>query len=114
MDIISITFMRYIFFLFFPLLLASCEAASFDRDKRQIMAKDEVRSTLLPNAKGFDVTSFREDTLASWTDTLVKHPLQYTLDFIYTDSTGMLHQNTAHVIFTPDGKSILQTQISGR
>jgi hypothetical protein len=106
--------MRYLLFIFFPLLIASCESSSFDKDKRQIIAKDEVRSRLPHASKGFDITGFREDTLSPQIDTVFKHPIQYTLDFTYNDSTGAPHQNTAHVIFTPDGKSIIQTQITDR
>ncbi|MGN6164511.1 MAG: hypothetical protein ACTHOF_08220 [Flavisolibacter sp.] len=105
--------MRYMFFIVFPLLLTGCEASSFSKDKRQIEAKDEIRAMLPLAAHSFDVTGFREDTLAAWKDSSIKHPIQYTLDFIYTDSTGILQQKTGHVLFTPNGKSILQTQITG-
>lgn len=106
--------MRYMFFIAFPLLLAGCEASSFSADKRQIEAKDEIRAMLPHAARSFDVTSFREDTLASWKDSSFKHPIQYTLDFVYTDSTGALQQKTGQVLFTPDGNSVMQTQITGR
>jgi hypothetical protein len=100
--------------LIFLFMLWGCESNSFDKDKRQIAAKDEVRSTLPPDVRNFDITGFREDTLVSWTKALIKHPIQYTIDFTYSNATGTRHQNTAHIIFTSDGKSILQTQITGR
>jgi hypothetical protein len=110
----SIHLMRYILLIIFPLLLAGCEATSFDKDKRQIEAKDEIRAMLPRAARSFDVINFKEDTLASWKDSSFKHPVQYTLDFVYTDSTGALQQKTGQVVFTPDGRSIIQTQITGR
>ena len=106
--------MRGTFIILLSLLLLSCESSSFDKDRRQIAAKDEIRARIPFAAKDFDVTGFREDTLAQWTDTMIKRPIEYTLNFVYRDSTGRLLQNTGHVFFTPDGKSILQSQITNQ
>ena len=104
---------RNVFIFFATFLLLSCENHNFDGDKRQIIAKDAVRWTLVPpGARNFDVVHFREDTLASWTDTTIKRPLRYTIDFVYTDSTGAVQNKTGEVIFTPDGRSMLTAQLS--
>lgn len=109
----SIFFMRYILFIFFPLLVAGCEATSFDKDKRQIEAKDAIRATLPPYSKAFDVINFKEDTL-SVSDSFFTRPIQYTLDFVYNDSTGVQQQKTGKVLFTPNGRSIIKTEITSR
>lgn len=106
--------MRSILVIAFPLLLLSCETNAFDRDKRQIAAKDELRSKLPHGTTAFDITHFREDTLSGWPDTTFRRPIQYTLDFEYRDSLGVVQQKTGYVFFAPDGKSIIKTQITNR
>jgi hypothetical protein len=106
--------MRILLSTIFLLLLLSCESTSFDKDKRQIWAKDEIRRQLPHASTAFDVTGFREDTLPTWPDTMIKRPIQYTLDFVYKDSTGALQQKTGHVFFTPDGKSLIQSLITNK
>src|ERR1700740_1233558 len=101
----------YALLLFALLGLAACENPRFDSDKRQIIAKDSVRRKLV-NARFFDITAFREDTLRDSPDTLFKKPLLYTLDFNYTDSTGVVQNKIGRVLFTPDGKSVIKTTIS--
>jgi len=99
-------------FLSLVLFLLDCENHNFDSDKRQLIAKDAVRWTFVPpKARNFDVVHFKEDTLASWTDTTIKRPIQYTLDFVYTDSTGTVQNKTGEVIFTPDGRSMIAAQL---
>jgi hypothetical protein len=93
------------------LVLASCESNSFDADKRQLIAKDEIRSQL-HKAKGFDITSFKQDTLQTYSDTTIKHPLSYTLEFVFKDSTGTEQKRKGVVIFAPNGKSVLSSHIT--
>ena len=92
---------------------ASCENPRFDRDDRQIIAKDSIRRKLV-KARLFDITAFKEDTLYEFPDTLFKKPLLYTLDFNYIDSTGTIQNKKGLVLFTPDGKSVIKTTISDR
>ena len=101
--------MRYLIFLL-VIILVSCENHSFDSDQRQLIAKDQVRRKLR-KARFFDITAFKQDTLSIFTDTLIKHPLRYILDFTYTDSLGQVQMKKGVVLFTPDGKSVLNTQI---
>lgn len=101
--------MRYIILLF-SIVFCSCESQYFESDKRQIIAKDEIRSQVR-NGRSFDVVSFKEDTLEASGDGAVKHPIRYTLNFVYKDPTGALVSKIGEVIFTPDGKSILHSQI---
>lgn len=100
--------MRYTLLLLI-ILLAGCDYGSFDKDKRQIMAKDFVRRHLPPRSRDFDVTGFREDTLKNYPDSNLKRPIGYTLNYQYTDSTGQLLQKTITMIFAPDGHSIVNT-----
>jgi hypothetical protein len=98
--------MRYIIILLL-LFLASCDYGSFDKDKRQIMAKDYIHWHLPPHSTDFDVTSFKEDTLNNMLDSNFKRPISYTLDYRFTDSTKQVQQKTTTVLFTPDGHSII-------
>lgn len=103
---------RYsLFFIGAAFVFSSCETAAFEKDKRQIAAKDAIREKL-PRARNFDILHFREDTLSEWTDTLFKRPIRYTFDFIYTDSTGAVQNKTGIVLFTPDGRSMITAQIT--
>ena len=106
--------MRYIVLAFFLLSVASCETDNFNADKRQIMAKDYLRATIGRGSRGYDVISFREDTLTSVSDSFFKRPIQYTLDYIYNDSTGNIQNKRGTVVFAPDGKSIIGSEISDR
>lgn len=105
--------MRYLVFVSLIILLASCEVNTFESDKRQIMAKDQLRSKLR-GALHFSITGFREDTLHNWRDSLVTNPIRYTLDIILTDSSGTRHGKKGIVIFTPSGNAILHTEITDR
>ena len=99
--------MRHLLASLVLLAFFSCETSVADKDNRQITAKNEIRSKLPPRSKGFDVTGFREDTLSSWTDTAFKRPIRYVLDYQYSDSMGVVQRRTGSVVFTPDGKSII-------
>ena len=101
--------MRYLLLLLLVTLIG-CENQSFESDKRQIVAKNEIRSHLR-KARSFDVTAFKEDVIDAYPDTTIKHPLRYTLDFSYTDSSGQNQRKKGVVIFTPDGKSVLSSHI---
>lgn len=101
--------MRHLICLFI-IVIAGCEAHSFESDKRQITAKNEIRKQLR-KANGFDITSFREDTVQTEVASTFNHPLRYALDFVYTDSTGKVVKNRGEVLFTPDGKSVISSHI---
>jgi hypothetical protein len=102
--------MRNIFFIVLFFVLYSCDDHRFDKDKRQIMAKDEIRYKLR-RARSFDITGFKEDTLTVYPDSLFKRPIRYTLDFVYQDSNKVLQKKKGVVIFTPDGRSIISSNI---
>jgi hypothetical protein len=36
--------------------------------------------------------------------------LQYSLDYVFKDSSGTVHHESGSVLFTPDGKSVIQTK----
>jgi hypothetical protein len=98
--------MRYIILLS-VLFFASCDYGSFDKDKRQIMAKDYVRWHLPQHSTDFDVISFKEDTLNNMIDSNFKRPIAYTLNYHFTDSADHIQQRASTVLFTPDGRSII-------
>ncbi len=102
--------MRNIFFIVLFFVFYSCENHRFDKDKRQIMAKDEIRYKLR-RAQSFDIKGFKEDTLTAYPDSLFKRPIRYTLDFVYQDSNKVLQKRRGIVIFTPDGRSIISSNI---
>ena len=97
--------------LFLSFSFWSCETNSFEKDKRQIAAKNAIRDQL-PDAGYFDITGFKEDTLPS-SDAVFKRQIRYRLRFVYRDSTGIVQSGTGEVFFTPDGKSLLHTTITG-
>lgn len=102
--------MRYILF-FLILLLAGCDSGSFDKDKRQIMAKNVLHSELPPHATDFDIISFREDTV--WhIDSTLKNAIRYTMTFEYADSTKALQMAKGEVYFAPDGHSVIRSVIT--
>lgn len=103
--------MKNIFIFLFAISIFSCENHSFDSDKRQLMAKDEIRGKL-HGIKSFDITGFKEDTLHEAADATFKNTIQYTLHVVYEDSAGVLQNKEGLVLFTPDGKSVLSSQIS--
>jgi len=102
--------MKYSLLVFLLFMFFSCENPRFDKDKRQLIAKDEIRNKL-QRARSFDITGFKEDTLSNFPDTTFKRPIRYTLDFVYKDSNNVLQKKKGIVIFTPDGNSIISTII---
>ena len=105
--------MRSILFIILIVSFCACENNRFDSDKRQIMAKDLLRSKA-PRNRSFDITGFKEDTLKTYEDTLFKKPILYTIDYIYNDSTGTQINKRGEVVFSPDGHSIINYRISDR
>ncbi len=103
--------MKYIFLFLPAIIILSCENHSFDSDKRQIIAKNEIRGKL-KNIQSFDITGFKEDTLYDWKDSTFKNPVRYRLNVVYKDSAGAMQNKNGFVIFTPDGKSVIRSQIS--
>lgn len=49
---------RFSYLYILILFISSCEAGNFDKDRRQIMAKDLIRS-VVPRTRSFDITGFR-------------------------------------------------------
>jgi hypothetical protein len=98
------------FFLLFSSTLFSCESHSFDSDKRQIIAKDEIRSKL-HNIRGYDITRFAEDTINDPPDTNFQKVIRYSLDIQYTDSNKVIQQKKAFVYFAPGGTAIIRSEI---
>ena len=98
--------MRYLFILSI-VILAGCDYGSFDKDKRQIMAKDYVEWHLPPHSTDFNVTTFREDTLRNLPDSNFKEALGSTLDYHFTDSTHQVQQKRMTVLFAIEGHSII-------
>ena len=103
--------MRYVIVLF-ATVIYGCESREFEKDKRQVMAKDEIRRQVRER-RSFDVIAFNEDTLQTYTDSNYRNPIRYTLDFVFDDSTGTQQKQRGIVLFTPDGKSIIHSEIVG-
>ena len=72
---------------------------------------DAIRSQLKGNHNSFTVTGFKEDTLLTYSDTLVKKPLQYTLYFTQQDSSGQVQSHTGVALFTNHGNSLISAEI---
>ncbi len=104
-------FIRSIFFILLITGIFSCENHRFDSDKRQIMAKNEIQSKL-PRSRSFDITGFSEDTIQNVSDSNFKKQIRYTLDFVYQDSDKVLQHKKGIVMFTPDGRSVINSQIT--
>jgi len=102
--------MKYILLFLLTVMVFSCENNSFDRDKRQLVAKNKIRGKL-KNIQFFDITGFKEDTLHDWKDSTIKNPIRYKLNVTYKDSSGTLQNKEAFVVFTPDGKSVISSEI---
>ena len=101
--------MRYLLLFLFA-FFASCENQSFESDKRQLIAKNEVLRQL-HKAHSVNVTGFKQDTLETYPDTTFKHLIRYGLDFVYVDSLGQTQKKKGVVLFTPDGKSVITSHI---
>ncbi len=102
--------MKFTSLFLLTIIIFSCENQSFDSDKRQLIAKDEIRGKL-HGIQFFDITGFKEDTL-QWTDSTFKNPIRYRLNVAYRDSAGVLQNKEGFVVFTPDGKSVISSQIT--
>jgi len=101
------------FFLLLALVVVACENHRFDSDKRQLMAKDEIRSKL-QKAHEYDITGFKEDTIEVSDNPDLKKEIRYQLDFEYIDSNNILQKKNGEVFFTPDGSSIINSKITDR
>jgi hypothetical protein len=100
--------------LFFTGSFCSCQNKHNAADMRQIMAKDEVLNQL-HKVSSFDITGFKEDTVSdSIPGTNLKKTLQYTLDISYVDSNKIPQIKKGIVLFTPNGKSIINAQITDK
>ena len=99
--------------IFFTPLFFSCENHRFDADKRQIIAKNQIRSKL-HQATGYDVTAFQEDTVETPNDSNFKKQIRYSLDIEYLDSNKILKKKRGIVMFTPDGQSVITSTITER
>ena len=100
-------------FVFLSSTFFSCETHNFDSDKRQIMAKDEIRSKL-HKIRDYNITAFSEDTVDASDDAGLKKEIRYRLDFQYTDSNNVVQKKTGDVFFTPEGSSIIYSTISDK
>ncbi|MEP6617543.1 MAG: hypothetical protein ABJA57_13225 [Ginsengibacter sp.] len=90
---------------------SSCELSSFNSDKRQIIAKDEIRSKI-GMVTEFDILSFREDTLRNSTDTNFINPIRYTLDITFKDSGRVMLRKKGVVLFTPAANQVISSSIT--
>src|SRR6185437_3883795 len=100
--------------LTFTSILYSCENKSNAADMRQIMAKDEILNQL-HRVSSFDITGFNEDTISvSIPGTNLKKALRYVLDISYVDSNKTPQVKKGIVLFTPDGRSIINAQITAK
>lgn len=81
---------------------------------RQIMAKDAILNQL-HKVSSFDITGFNEDTINNnIPGTNLKKTLQYVLDITYVDSNKVPQNKKGIVLFTPDGRSIINAQITDK
>ena len=104
--------LKGIFFLsFFATMFYACENHRFDSDKRQIISKDEIQSKLV-KAHSFDVTGFSEDTVSVENDPDFKKQIRYTLYISFVDSNNVLQKKKGIVMFTPDGKTVINSKIT--
>ena len=78
------------------------------------MAKNEILNQL-HKVSSFDITGFDEDTIiVSIPGTNLKKALRYVLDISYVDSTKTPQVKKGIVLFTPDGRSIINAQINDK
>lgn len=98
--------------LFILVVLTGCANHLVEKDIRQIRAKDEVRSYLPRKASAFDITGFGEDSIPA--PEIPANIIRYRIDFTFKDSLKNIIPARAFVFFTPDGKSVMKTQILDR
>lgn len=106
-------FTRVIHLIFFTALFFSCDNHRNAGDMRQIMAKDEILSKL-HKVSSFDITGFSENVVHDSSDTNFKKMIRYVLDITYIDSNKVVQNKKGIVLFTPDGKSIVNSKITDR
>lgn len=105
---------KVLLLLFFTGILYSCQNQRNAADMRQIMAKNEILNQL-HKVSSFNITGFNEDTiLDSIPGTNLKKALQYVLDITYIDSNKVSQNKNGIVLFTPDGKSIINARITDK
>ena len=104
--------MRKEFFLLLSSFLIGCANHLVEKDIRQIKAKNEVRRYLPPKASAFDIIGFGEDSIPA--PEIPANLIRYRIDFIFKDSLKNMIPARAYVFFTPDGKSVMKTQILDR
>ena len=92
------------------LLAGSCQSRGFERDQRQLIAKDLVLQKVTEQS-GLRMLHFREDTLDTPADTLFKKTIQYTLFFSYKDSMNQLKNGKGEVVFDPTGRAVLRSEV---
>ena len=108
----DLIFKKLHFLILLPLFF-SCENHRFDSDTRQIIGKNVIENQL-HKAQFFDITGFKEDTLKQTQDSNFKKEIKYTLDIEYLDSNKVFQKKKGIVMFTPDGKSIINSEIADR
>ena len=100
--------------LFCTAMFCSCQNERNAADMRQIMAKDDILSQL-HKISSFDITGFKEDTLTDIIPgTSLKRTIRYELDISYVDSNKVQQNKKGIVLFTPDGKSIINAEITDK
>jgi CRISPR/Cas system CSM-associated protein Csm5 (group 7 of RAMP superfamily) len=104
-------FLPVIFLVFFTGIFFSCDNLRNASDMRQIMAKNEIMDKL-NKISSFDITGFSEDTIRGAADANFKKVIRYQLDITYLDSNKVPQNKKGIVLFTPDGKSIIHSQIN--
>ncbi|HUZ59218.1 MAG TPA: hypothetical protein VMU83_10585 [Hanamia sp.] len=107
----SKNFKWIIILLIFTGTIYSCDNHRNAADMTQLMAKNEIVNKL-HNVNSFDITGFKEEMIHNPSDTNFKNIIQYVLDITYIDSNKILQRKKGIVFFTPDGKSIINSQIT--
>ncbi|HEY5463597.1 MAG TPA: hypothetical protein VIJ95_10110 [Hanamia sp.] len=91
----------------------SCENHRDAADMTQLMAKNEIVNKL-HKVNSLDITGFKEETIHNPPDTNFKKMIRYVLYITYIDSNKILQNKKGIVLFTPDGKSIINSEITDR
>lgn len=105
---------KILLIFYFTGALFSCQNERNAADMRQIMSKDEILNQL-NKVSSFDVTGFSENIVSdSIPGTNFKKAIRYVLDISYVDSEKMQQNKKGIVLFTPDGKSILNARIADK
>jgi len=102
-----------IILLVFTGTIYSCDNHRDAADMMQLMAKNEIVNKL-HKVNSFDITGFKEETIHNPPDTNFKKVIRYVLYITYVDSNKILQNKKGIVLFTPDGKSIINSEITDR